>query len=235
MTTRRGRLPRRRSRTAHAEIGGSGIGWPWHGSNHSPDKHLHPLARPRHADARGHRQPGWAPVYLSNPHRGHSRLRRGACDRASYPWKHFIAGHLGRLEPATTSPCTQQYMADIAASVRTAIDHGRSHAVLREVRRERLGRREGPSGCKPRPPPRAVIEKYTGVLAAADVFTASTTSGSWNRSASTRLRLPVHPEAKGLTLVSTTSTTAVRVRSRTLSSPAERGAARDRLPPTQVE
>jgi len=39
----------------------------------------------------------------------------------AYPWKHFIGGHLGRLGTRDDVAVHQQYMADIAASVRTAL------------------------------------------------------------------------------------------------------------------
>ena len=84
---------------------------------------------------------GWAPVYVSNLTEDIPGYIEAPANALAYPWKHFIGGHLGRLGTRDDVTLHQQYMADIAASVRTGDRHGRSHAVLREVRRERLGRR----------------------------------------------------------------------------------------------
>ena len=66
-------------------------------------------------------------------------------------------------------------MADIAESSRKAIDTVDLTPLLREVRRERLGGVEGRLDEITALAAAPVIEKYTGVLAAADVFTESTT------------------------------------------------------------
>lgn len=71
------------------------------------------------------------------PHREHPGYLQAPATALSYPWKHFIGGHLGRLGTRDDVRLHQQYMADTAAA--------------------------------------PVIDKYTGVLAAADVFTPSTT------------------------------------------------------------
>ena len=100
------------------DIGGERIELAWHGANHSPDNIHHPPARPRHADAGRHRQPGLGAGLPLQPDRGHPRLPRGPGERAlPYPWKHFIGGHLGRLGTRDDVRLHQQYMADIADSV----------------------------------------------------------------------------------------------------------------------
>ena len=91
----------------------------------------------------------------------------------AYPWTHFLGGHMGRVGTRDDVTLHQEYMADIAAAARKAIDP-RPHAVLHEVRRELPGRGAGlPRRC-PAATAAPVIEKYTGRMAAVDVFTAST-------------------------------------------------------------
>ena len=82
-TTRRGRRTKRRSRTAaRLEIGGERIDLAWHGANHSPDNIF--IHLPDHDTLMliDIVNPGWAPVYVSQPDRGHPRLHRGAGERA---------------------------------------------------------------------------------------------------------------------------------------------------------
>src|SRR2546423_4338472 len=68
--------------------------------------------------------PGWAPVYLSNLTEDIPGYVEAPATALSYPWKHFIGGHLGRLGNRDDGALHQQYMADIAPSVRAAIDTG---------------------------------------------------------------------------------------------------------------
>ena len=157
------------------EIGGERIELAWHGSNHSPDNiyiHLPDHDTLMLVDIVN---PGWAPVYLSNLTEDIPGYIEAPATALTYPWKHFIGGHLGRLGTREDVSVHQQYMADIAASVRTAIDtvdptpyfvkYGDN--VWAAVR----GLLDATTAAAAAP----VIEKYTGVLAAADVFTASTT------------------------------------------------------------
>jgi hypothetical protein len=87
----------------------------------------------------------------------------------------LIAGHLGRLGTREDIALHQQYMADIAESSRKALDtvdltpyfvkYGDNPwAAFKGGLEEWVATAAAP-----------VIEKYTGVLAAADVFTESTT------------------------------------------------------------
>jgi len=96
-----------------------------------------------------------------------------AGDAVSMP--DFIGGHLGRLGTREDLALHQQYMADIAESSRQAIDTAdltrffakypdNPWAAFRGGLEEMVATAAAP-----------VIEKYTGVLAAADVFTESTT------------------------------------------------------------
>jgi glyoxylase-like metal-dependent hydrolase (beta-lactamase superfamily II) len=157
------------------EIGGERIDLAWHGSNHSPDNifiHLPDHDALMLVDIVN---PGWAPVYLSNLTEDIPGYVEAPATALSYPWKHFIGGHMGRLGTRDDISLHMRYMADIAASVRKAIDtldptpyyvkYGEN--VWAAVRAQL----DATTAAAAAP----VIEKYTGVLAAVDVFTASTT------------------------------------------------------------
>jgi glyoxylase-like metal-dependent hydrolase (beta-lactamase superfamily II) len=157
------------------EVGGERIELAWHGTNHSPDNIV--IHLPDHDTLMlvDIVNPGWAPVYLSNLTEDIPGYLQAPAAALSYPWKHFIGGHLGRLGTRDDVRLHQQYMADIAASVRTAIDtvdptpyfvkYGENTwAAVRGYLDEVAATAAAP-----------VIEKYTGVLAVADVFTESTT------------------------------------------------------------
>ena len=157
------------------EIGGEWIDLAWHGSNHSPDNifiHLPDHDTLMLVDIVN---PGWAPVYQSNLTEGVQGYIKAPDTALSYPWKHFIGGHMGRLGTREDIALHQQYMADVADNSRKALDtvyptpyfvkYGEnSWAAVR-------GYLDTVTGAAAKP----VIEKYTGALAAADVFTASTT------------------------------------------------------------
>jgi glyoxylase-like metal-dependent hydrolase (beta-lactamase superfamily II) len=157
------------------EIGGECIELAWHGPNHSPDNifiHLPDHAALMLVDIVS---PGWAPVCQSNVNEDVPGYIEAAGTALTYPWKHFIGGHMGRLGNRADVATHRQYMADIADSSRRALDAvdpapyflkygGNTSAAAR-------GYLDAVTAVAAAP----VIEKYTGVLAAADVFTAGTT------------------------------------------------------------
>ncbi len=157
------------------EIGGERIDLAWHGPNHSPDNifiHLPDHAALILVDIVN---PGWAAVCHSNLADDVPGYIEAADNALTYPWKHFIGGHMGRLGTRHDIATHRQYMADIAASSRKALEtvdptpyvvkHGEnSWAAMREYLDAATAAAAAP-----------VIEKYTGVLAAADVFTVGTT------------------------------------------------------------
>jgi len=92
----------------------------------------------------------------------------------SYPCKHLVAGHLGRLGTRDDVTLHQHYIADIEASAKTAlttVDPARYYQTygknLWAAVRTHL---DAVADAAAAP----VIEKYTGVLGALDVFTVST-------------------------------------------------------------
>jgi len=159
------------------EVGGERVELAWHGPNHSPDNiYIH---------FPGHDtlmmidvvNAGWVPIYnlnLSEDVIGYM----GAPEIAlSYPWTHFICGHLGRLATRDDVAVHQAYIADIEAGAREAL--GTVDPTPYFVR---YGENAwaGVKGYLDAVTDRAaapIIAKYTGVLAAADieVFTTTTT------------------------------------------------------------
>jgi glyoxylase-like metal-dependent hydrolase (beta-lactamase superfamily II) len=157
------------------EIGGERIDLAWYGANHTPDNII--IHLPDH-DALmliDIVNPGWAPVFQSNLTEDIPGYLEAPTNALAYPWTYFIGGHLGRLGTRDDLTLHQQYMADTADASRKAIDsadltryfakYGENvWAAFRGGLNEMVATAAAP-----------VIEKYTGVLAAADVFTESTT------------------------------------------------------------
>jgi glyoxylase-like metal-dependent hydrolase (beta-lactamase superfamily II) len=157
------------------EIGGERIELAWHGTNHSPDNifiHLPDHDTLMLVDIVN---PGWAPVYQSNLTEDVQGYI-GAPDTAlSYPWKHFIGGHMGRLGTRDDIALHRQYMADVAASSRMALDTVDPTPYFVKYGENTWAGVRGYLDAVTAAAAEPVIEKYTGLLAAADVFTASTT------------------------------------------------------------
>jgi hypothetical protein len=92
----------------------------------------------------------------------------------AYPWKHYIGGHMGRLGTRADMAVYQQYVNDLIDGAKkslTAVDptpffakYGdNTWAAVKEYQAAQVAYASAP-----------VIANYTGVLAAADVYTAST-------------------------------------------------------------
>jgi glyoxylase-like metal-dependent hydrolase (beta-lactamase superfamily II) len=157
------------------EIGGERIELVWHGPNHSPDNifiHLPDHDTLMLVDIVN---PGWAPVYIANLTEDVAGYNEAAATALTYPWKHYIGGHLGRLGTRDDVTLHQRYMADIAASVKTALDTLDPTPYFQKYGENVWAGVKGYLDAVTDAAAAPVIEKYTGVLAAADVFTASTT------------------------------------------------------------
>jgi glyoxylase-like metal-dependent hydrolase (beta-lactamase superfamily II) len=161
--------------TRSLEIGGERIDLAYHGPNHSPDNIV--IHLPDHDTLMliDIVNPGWVPIYRANLTEDIPGYIEAPANALAYSWKHFIGGHMGRLGTRDDLALHQQYMADIADSSRKAIDsvdptpyyqrYGENvWAALKALLDETARTAAAP-----------VIEKYTGVLAAADVFTEDTT------------------------------------------------------------
>jgi glyoxylase-like metal-dependent hydrolase (beta-lactamase superfamily II) len=156
------------------EIGGERIELAWHGSNHSPDNifiHLPDHDALMLVDIVN---PGWAPVCQSNLTEDLPGYIEAPNTALTYPWKHFIGGHMGRLGTRDDVATHRQYMADIAASSRKALDTVDPTPYFVKYGANTWAAVRGYLDAITAAAAAPVIEKYTGVLAAADVFTAST-------------------------------------------------------------
>jgi glyoxylase-like metal-dependent hydrolase (beta-lactamase superfamily II) len=176
------------------EIGGERIELAWHGSNHSPDNifiHLPDHDTLMLVDIVN---PGWAPVCQGNLTEDVPGYIEAPDTALTYPWKHFIGGHVGRLGSRHDVAMHRQYMADISDSSRNALDAVDPAPYFVKYRENPWAAVRGYLDAITAAAAAPVIDKYTGVLAAADVFTASAT---FHVLQSIRLDLgyglPVHP------------------------------------------
>jgi len=119
--------------------------------------------------------PGWAPVCQSNLTEDLPGYIAAPNTALTYPWKHFIGGHMGRLGTRDDVATHRQYMADIADSSRKALDTVDPTPYFVKYGANTWAAVRGYLDAITAAAAAPVIEKYTGVLAAADVFTASTT------------------------------------------------------------
>ena len=156
------------------EIGGERIDLAWHGANHSPDNIL--IHLPDHDTLMliDIVNPGWAPIYLSNLTEDIPGYLEAPANALAYAWTHFIGGHNGRLGTRADVTLHQQYMADVAASSRAAIDSVDPTRYFVKYGENAWAAVKGYLDEIALTAAAPVIEKYTGVIAAADVFTEST-------------------------------------------------------------
>ena len=159
-------------RTLH--VGGERIDLAWRGANHSPDNiyiHLPDHDTLMLVDIN---LPGWVPFDSFNLNEDVPGSIAAPAKAMAYPWKHFIGGHMGRLGTRDDMVVYQQYVTDLIDNIKKAlvtvdptpffIRYGNnSWAAVKEYQAAQVDYAAAP-----------VIEKYTGVLAAADVYTAST-------------------------------------------------------------
>ena len=157
------------------EIGGERIDLFWHYANHSPDNifiHLPDHDTLMLVDIVN---PGWAPVYQSNLTEDVQGYVKAPETALAYPWKHFIGGHMGRLGDREDIALHQRYMADIEAASRHALDTVDPTPFFIKYGENSWAAVRGYLDAVAAAAAEPVIENYVDVLAAADVFTASTT------------------------------------------------------------
>jgi glyoxylase-like metal-dependent hydrolase (beta-lactamase superfamily II) len=157
------------------EIGGEPIELFWHYPNHSPDNifiHLPDHDALMLVDIVN---PGWVPVYQSNLSEDVQGYIAAPGTALTYPWKHFIGGHLGRLGNREDIALHQRYMADVEAASRHALDTVDPTPYFARYGENVWAALRGYLDAVAAAAAEPVVEKYVGVLAAADVFTASTT------------------------------------------------------------
>jgi glyoxylase-like metal-dependent hydrolase (beta-lactamase superfamily II) len=159
------------------EVGGERVELAWHGPNHSPDNIF--IHFPDH-DALmmiDVVNAGWVPIYNLNLSEDVPGYMAAPATALSYPWTHFICGHLGRLATRDDVAVHQAYIADIEASSKEALasvdpmpyymHYGANFWAGVKAHLDTVTDRAAAP----------VIAKYSGVLAAADieVFTRTTT------------------------------------------------------------
>ena len=155
-------------------VGGERVELAWHGTNHTPDNSY--IHFPNHDTLMlvDINLPGWVPFDSFNLNEDVPGSIAAPDTALAYPWKHFIGGHMGRLGTRGDMAVYQQYVNDIIAGAQaslTAIDptpyfakYGDNEwAAVKEYQAAQVAYASAP-----------VISKYTGVLAAADVYTAGT-------------------------------------------------------------
>ena len=156
------------------EIGGERIDLAWHGANHSPDNVI--IHFPDHDTLMlvDIVNAGWVPVYVSNLTEDIPGYLEAPANALAYSWNHFIGGHVGRLGTRDDVKLHQQYMADISESAKKAIDAVDPRQYYGHYGENKWAAAKGHLDETTRLAAEPVIKKYTGVLAGADIFTAST-------------------------------------------------------------
>src|SRR5260221_2737397 len=156
-------------------VGGQSVDLAWHGTNHTPDNiYIH---FPGHDTLMlvDINLPRWVPFDSFNLNEDVPGSIAAPDTAMAYPWKHFIGGHMGRLGTRADMVLYQQYVNDIIDGVKKALatvdptpffaKYGNNvWAASQQYLAAVVAYASGP-----------VIKKYLGVLAAADVYTASTT------------------------------------------------------------
>jgi glyoxylase-like metal-dependent hydrolase (beta-lactamase superfamily II) len=155
-------------------VGGERVELAWHGSNHTPDNIF--IHFPDHDTLMlvDILLPGWAPYDSFNVNEDVPGSITAADTAGTYRWKHFIGGHMGRLGTRDDMVVYQHYVSDLIESIKKAVvavdptpffvKYGNnSWAAVKAYQDAQIAYAAAP-----------VIKKYTGVLAAVDVYTAST-------------------------------------------------------------
>jgi glyoxylase-like metal-dependent hydrolase (beta-lactamase superfamily II) len=156
-------------------IGGERVRLAWHGSNHTPDNiYIH---FPDHDTLMlvDIVNSGWVPIYNLNLSEDVPGYIAAPTTALSYPWEHLISGHVGRLGTRDDVGLHQQYVADIGASARTALATVDPTPYFQKYGENSWAAVKGYLDAVTDYAAAPVIAKYTGVLAAADVYTTSTT------------------------------------------------------------
>jgi hypothetical protein len=120
---------------------------------------------------------GWVPIYNLNLSEDVIGYMEAPATALSYPWTHLISGHLGRLATRDDVLVHQQYVADIEASSREALDSVNPVPYYMHYGENVWAGVKAHLDTVTERAAAPVIAKYTGVLAAADIeaFTTTTT------------------------------------------------------------
>ncbi|TCO19664.1 glyoxylase-like metal-dependent hydrolase (beta-lactamase superfamily II) [Kribbella steppae] len=156
-------------------VGGERIELAYHGTNHTPDNiYIH---FPDHdtlmlVDVN---LPGWVPFDFFNINEDVPGSIAAPAKALSYPWKHYIGGHIGRLGTRQDMVVYRQYIDDIIAGVKQALAAVDPTPYFAKYGNNAWAAVKEYQAAQVRYASEPVIKKYLGVLAAADVYTATTT------------------------------------------------------------
>ncbi|MDT3446669.1 MULTISPECIES: MBL fold metallo-hydrolase [unclassified Pseudofrankia] len=159
------------------QVGGERVELAFHGPNHSPDNIF--IHFPDH-DALmliDIVNIGWVPIYNLNLSEDVPGYLDAPAQALSYPWTHYIGGHLGRLGTRDDIALHQRYIADIVDSCRAALGSVDPTPYFVRYGANVWAAVGGYLDAVTAKAAAPIIAQYTGVLAAADVpaFTTSTT------------------------------------------------------------
>lgn len=159
------------------EVGGERVELAWHGPNHSPDNIF--IHFPGHDAlmAIDIVNAGWVPISNLNLSEDVPGYIAAGQQTESYAWKHFISGHLGRLATHEDVAVHRQYIDDIVENCHAALASVDPTPYFGKYQENMWAGVRHYLGAVTEHAAAPIIQKYTGVLAAADIeeFTMSTT------------------------------------------------------------
>jgi glyoxylase-like metal-dependent hydrolase (beta-lactamase superfamily II) len=157
-------------------VGDEQVELAFHGPNHSPDNIF--IHFPDHdvlmlidiVNA------GWVPIYNCNLSEDIPGYIDAPSIALTYPWKTYITGHLGRLGTREDIELHQAYISDIVESARGALSTTDPTPYFMKYGQNVWAGVKGYLDEVTDTAMAPVVEKYTGVLAAADIVEFTRTS-----------------------------------------------------------
>jgi glyoxylase-like metal-dependent hydrolase (beta-lactamase superfamily II) len=155
--------------TYSLQLGGERAELAYHGPNHSPDNIF--IHFPNHDTLMliDIVNSGWVPIYNCNLSEDIPGYIDAPAVALTYPWQHYVGGHLGRLGARADIELHQQYINDIVESSRTALGQIDPTPYYQNAWPNMWAGVKDHLGAVTQLATKPVVEKYTGVLAAADV------------------------------------------------------------------
>ncbi|MFF1678080.1 MBL fold metallo-hydrolase [Streptomyces sp. NPDC058256] len=117
--------------------------------------------------------PGWVPFQNLNINEDVQGSIAAPGKALAYPWTHYIGGHMGRLGTRRDMTIHQQYVDDIVDGVKKAMANVDPTPFFAKYGNNTWAGVKTYQDAQAEYAAAPVIKKYTGVLAAADVYTAS--------------------------------------------------------------
>jgi glyoxylase-like metal-dependent hydrolase (beta-lactamase superfamily II) len=150
-------------------VGGEIVELSHHGSNHSPDNIF--MHFPNHDTMMvvDIVNIGWVPIFNVNLSEDVPGYIAAPDTALSYPWQHYVGGHLGRLGSRADVELHQQYINDIVDSSRSALAEIDPTPYYQNAWPNMWAGVKDHLGAVTELATKPVVAKYTGVLAAADV------------------------------------------------------------------